>query len=78
MSQSNVVPFDPARRGGLARRGAPDKTGEAPDASVRLDCPACGTALCVSARWLEGIDEVTCGRCDAEIALLPRQERGAG
>lgn len=79
MSHSNVVPFDPARRGGLDRRGSPDKTGDACGELVAMDCPSCGCALRVSAGWLEDLDAVLCGRCDAEIALVPAcRERGAG
>lgn len=79
MRYDNVVPFDPARRGGLARRGAPDKTGAPAGESLVIECPACSCALRVEAQWLEGLDEVLCGRCDTEIALVSsRQERGAG
>jgi hypothetical protein len=58
----NVVPFDPARRGGLARRGAPDKTGESAGSLV-MECPACASELHIEASWLEGRDEVLCGKC---------------
>ncbi len=77
MSQPNVVPFDPARRGGLARRGAPDKNGTSAEEYVRMECPGCASELRLAARWLEGLDKILCGRCDAEIAFEPRQERGA-
>lgn len=74
MRHDNVVPFDPARRGGLARRGAPDKTGD----SLVMECPSCASELRLEASWLEGRDEVLCGKCDREIALAPfEQERGA-
>ena len=76
MSQPNVVPFDPARRGGLARRGAPDKNGTSAEEYVRMECPGCASELRLAARWLEGLDEVLCGRCDAQITLVPLQ--GAG
>ena len=66
MRQTNVVPFDPARRGGLARRGAPDKNGTVAGAFVWMVCPGCAGDLRVAA-GLEGLDEVLCGRCDAEI-----------
>ena len=78
MSQPNVVPFDPARRGGLARRGAPDKNGSAGDESVWMECPGCANEIRLAARWLEGLDEVLCGRCDGDVALVPLRERGAG
>ena len=67
MRHDNVVPFDPARRGGLARRGAPDKAGD----SLVMECPACASELRLEASWLEGRDEVLCGKCDCEIALAP-------
>jgi len=65
------------RRGGLARRGAPDKNGIAAGEYVWMECPGCASELRLAVRWLEGLDEVLCGRCDAEIVLEPRQERGA-
>ncbi len=79
MRHDNVVRFDPARRGGLARRGAPDKTGPLAGEFVAMECPACACELRIATQWLEGLDEVRCGRCDTEIALGSfRQERGAG
>ena len=79
MRHDNVVPFDPARRGGLARRGSPDKTGERQvGGSLVMECPACASELLLDASWVEGLDEILCGRCDEAIALLPLQERGAG
>ena len=42
-----------------------------------MECPACASELRLAARWLEGLDEILCGRCDAEIACVPLQERGA-
>ena len=78
MRHDNVVPFDPARRGGLARRGAPDKAGELAGQSLVMECPACASELRLEASWLEGLDEVLCGRCDSEIALRPlSQEQDA-
>ena len=73
MRHDNVVPFDPVRRGGLARRGAPDKAGAASARSIVMECPACASELRLEASWLEGVDEVLCGRCDSEVALLPLQ-----
>jgi hypothetical protein len=78
VSHSNVVPFDPARRDDLARRGAPDKIGAATGELVKVECPGCASQLRIAADWLAGLDEVLCGRCDAEIVLVPRRERGAG
>ena len=80
MSQSNVVPFDPSRRGGLARRGAPDKNGDSADAFVWMECPGCARELRVAA-GLDSVDEVLCGRCDAAVALdcpTATVARGAG
>jgi hypothetical protein len=75
----NVVPFDLARRGGLARRGAPDKTGEPAGVSLVMECPACASESLLDASWVEGLDVVLCARCDGEIPLVSlRQERGAG
>ena len=79
MRHDNVVPFDPARRGGLARRGAPDKTGELAERALVMECPACASELRVDASSLENRDGVFCGRCDTEVALGSLyQERGAG
>ena len=74
----NVVPFDPHRRGGMARRGAPDKVGSAPLEALVLDCPTCAARLRLKAEWLQGREEILCGRCETEIPLLAfREERGA-
>jgi hypothetical protein len=77
----NVVPFDPARRGGLARRGAPDKSGELADQSLVMECPACASELRLEAAWIEGRDEVLCGKCDSDseqpAARASRRERGS-
>lgn len=78
MKHTNVVPFDLARRGGLARRGAPDKNGSPADEFVTLECPGCASELRVAASWLQGLDEVLCGRCDAEIVLVPVAEATSG
>lgn len=81
MRHDNVVPFDPARRGGLARRGSPDKTGErqAGDRSLVMECPACASELLLDASWVEGLDEVLCAKCESPVELVSlRQERGAG
>jgi hypothetical protein len=73
------VPFDPARRGGLARRGAPDKAGDLSDRFLVMECPACASELRLEASRLDDRDEVLCGRCDREMTLVSfRQERGAG
>jgi hypothetical protein len=75
----NVVPFDLARRGGLARRGAPDKTGDPAARSLVMECPDCASEFLLDAAWLEGLNEMLCARCGGEIPLVSsRQERGAG
>ncbi len=78
MNDNNVVPFDPDRRGGMARRGAPDKDGSPPSDALVLDCPTCACELRLEPEWLEGRAEILCGRCETEIALVAfGQERGA-
>ena len=76
MRHDNVVPFDPARRGGLARRGAPDKAGD----SLVMECPSCASELRLEASWLEGRDEVLCGKCETQTLSGPlrgpTEERG--
>ena len=72
MNEDNVVLFDPERRGGMARRGAPDKSG--PPASV-LRCPTCESDLRVEASWAEGHADVLCARCETEIPLPRRSVR---
>ena len=78
MRHDNVVPFDPARRGGLARRGAPDKSGAPAERSLVLECPACASELRLEASWLEGREDVLCARCDTEVAVVLQRELGAG
>ena len=79
MRHDNVVPFDPARRGGLARRGAPDKTGELAERALVLECPSCASELRLEASGLEDRDEVLCGQCEGEIPVESVcRERGAG
>ena len=80
MRHDNVVPFDPARRVGLDRRGAPDKTGELAEGALVMECPACASELNVDASWLDS-DEVLCGDCisDSErpAPRARRSERGS-
>ncbi len=79
MNEENVVPFDPAARGGMARRGAPDKNGTPAATAIVLFCPTCGAEFRLERDWLEGETEALCGRCETEIPIVgPRQERGAG
>ncbi len=68
--EDNVVPFDPMRRGGMARRGAPDKTEIDAPPPVVLACPSCASELRLEEEWLDGEAELVCGRCDTEIPLV--------
>jgi hypothetical protein len=67
---TNVVPFDPIRRGGMARRGSPDKAGRAALEAVVLECPSCASELRLEAAWLEDRADLLCGRCEAEISFV--------
>ena len=68
MNEENVLLFDPESRGGMARRGAPDKGGP-PSEWIVLRCPSCGSDLRLDADWTEGHEEVLCARCETEIPL---------
>ncbi len=69
MNEDNVAPFDPAARGGMARRGAPDKRGGLPAETIEVECPKCGAVLCLDAALLALNPEVLCAGCDATIPL---------
>jgi hypothetical protein len=73
----NVVPFDPLARGGMARRGAPDKIGPFPEEAVPLQCPSCAGELLLE-ESPDGRSELSCARCETGIRLAARRERGAG
>ena len=77
MRHDNVVPFDLARRGGLARRGAPDKTGEPAVRPLQMECPACASEILLDASELEDLDEVLCAQCNSPVAPASLPERGA-
>ena len=66
---SNVLPFDLARRGGMARRGAPDKLEVFRSRAIALQCPTCAGELRVDADGIDGSAEVLCARCETEISL---------
>lgn len=72
MNEENVLLFDPESRGGMARRGAPDKSG--PPDWIVLRCPSCGSDLRLEAGWTEGHEEVLCARCETEIPLPPLRQ----
>jgi len=79
VNEDNVVPFDPTARGGMARRGAPDKSASPAAAAIVLSCPTCAAEFRLEKRWLEGETEALCGRCETAIPILAlRQESGAG
>jgi hypothetical protein len=69
----NVVPFDPRTRGGMARRGAPDKIGASP-----VRCPSCACELFEAAEPTDGQAGLLCARCDTGIRIAARTEGGAG
>jgi hypothetical protein len=66
---NNVLPFDLARRGGMARRGAPDKLGVFQSRVIALQCPTCAGELRLDADGIEGSAQVMCGSCETEITL---------
>ena len=74
MKHDNVVPFDPMKRAGMARRGAPDKTERPGPGAVVMACPSCASELRLEAAWLEGETDLLCGRCETEISLAPPKE----
>ena len=74
MKPDNVVPFDPARRGGSVRRGAPDKYETNAPAFVALKCPTCASSLRFEAEWLDDDVDLLCGRCETEIPLVRARE----
>ena len=74
MKNDNVVPFDPMRREGMARRGAPDKSEQRALQAVVMACPSCASELRLEPEWLEGETDLLCGRCETEIPLTSRQE----
>jgi hypothetical protein len=63
---NNVLPFDLTRRGGMARRGAPDKLGVF---QSRIICPTCAGELRLDADGMDGSSEILCARCETEIHL---------
>lgn len=76
MNDDNVVPFDPLARGGMARRGAPDKNGGGSADALVLECPSCFVELRLAAEWLEGETAVLCGRCGTKISLSGARRAG--
>lgn len=74
MKHDNVVPFDPARRGGSARRGSPDKDERSAPGFGAPSCPACASSLRLEARLRDGEGYLLCGRCETEIPLVTARE----
>lgn len=78
MRHENVIPFDPMRRGGMARRGAPDKSELPAPAAVVLACPSCASELRLDEEWLDEQTDLLCGRCETEVPLVfVRRRSGA-
>jgi hypothetical protein len=69
VSDDNVTRFDLEARGGMARRGAPDKRGGLPAETVEVECPECDAVLCLDVAVLALNPEVLCAGCDATIPL---------
>ena len=74
MRYDNVLPFDPVGRGGMARRGAPDKNGAIASETIVLVCPTCASELRLEVDWLDGLADVLCGGCETEIPLVSALE----
>jgi hypothetical protein len=75
VNEENVLLFDPESRGGMARRGAPDKSGPPTMDWIVLRCPTCDSDLRVEAIENENDADVLCARCDTEIPLPLRSVR---
>lgn len=69
MSNDNVARFDLESRGGMARRGAPDKEGSSNAETVSVECPQCDAVLCLDAAVIALNPEVLCAGCDATVPL---------
>ena len=74
MRHDNVVPFDPARRGGLARRGAPDKAGES-RAGPRDGVPRLRVRASARGVVARGSRRGALRPVRSEIALAPARSR---
>jgi len=69
VSQDNVVPFEHPNRVSLARRGSPDKSRSVSDETVEVECPRCGSVLCLEAALLLLDSEVLCAGCNSSIPI---------
>lgn len=74
MNEENVVLFDSEKRGGMARRGAPDKSGSSASDAITLRCPSCGSDFHLEVDWVAGHSDILCGRCETEIPLPPARQ----
>ncbi len=73
MTAKNVVLFVSPNRGGMARRGAPDKNTFSEGIPFR--CPSCGSNLRLEPEWTERHAEVFCVLCKTEIPLLDLRQK---
>jgi len=69
VNEDNVALFDLESRGGMARRGAPDKRADFHPETVEVECPECDAVLCLDAAVLALKPEVLCAGCDATVPL---------
>jgi hypothetical protein len=69
VNDDNVARFDLESRGGMARRGAPDKERGTNRETFEVACPECDAVLCFDAAVLALNPEVLCAGCDATIPL---------
>ncbi|HSS45236.1 MAG TPA: hypothetical protein VLO07_07830 [Thermoanaerobaculia bacterium] len=77
MMPDHVVPFRPGTRGGMARRGAPDKTYGLPAEAFEVECPRCAAILCFEGAPFSRKREVLCVGCEAAIPLEDAHTRAA-
>jgi hypothetical protein len=78
VNENNVVPFAIASRGGMARRGAPDKGSRRFGKLMKIECPECRAVLWLDAARPPIGPEVFCGGCETALPLvaLARESRG--
>ena len=69
MNPFNVLPFEPASRDRMERRGAPDKARSLPPETVEVQCPHCAAVLCLEAGIVSMGSELLCAGCDTTIAV---------
>jgi hypothetical protein len=69
VSEENVLRFEPSSEGGMARRGAPDKTHAQPLENLEVVCPYCDTVLFMETKTLAVGSDLLCAGCDTAIPL---------